>query len=139
MRLSAALAAALLPVLGLMPAAPAPGQDPVAAAETAAKADADTPGGKAFGEALGEAFGREHGLTIQRCAKETKRPDLSDFDLLLRVDPSGAVDQALVKPVTNLATCVQGKLAGWKTSVPPHPGFWVEVAVNLKRKQAAKP
>jgi hypothetical protein len=106
----------------------------LSAAESAAKAGAQTPDGKKFGEALGQAFGREHGTTIQGCAKDTKRPDLSDFDLLLRIDGTGVVDQALVKPSTNLATCVQQKVVGWKTSLPPYAGFWVQVAVNLKRK-----
>ena len=52
----------------------------------------------------------------------------------LRVDDTGVVDQAFVKPSTNLAVCVQQKMEGWKTSVPPRAGFWVKVGVNLKRK-----
>ena len=131
-RMFAGYAAALL--LSLAPARAAVGEDPVTAAESAAKAGAEEPDGKAFGELLGQAFGREHGATIQRCAKETKKPELSDFALLLRVDGTGVVDQALVRPVTNLATCVRGKMIGWKGSVPPRAGFWVKVGVNLKRK-----
>ena len=50
------------------------GQDPVAAAEAAAKAEPHA-GREGIGEALGEAFS-EHGLTIQRCARGAKRPDL---------------------------------------------------------------
>jgi hypothetical protein len=121
-------------LLSLAPAGVAVGEDAVSAAEFAAKVGAEEPEGKAFGESLGQAFGRAHSATIQRCAKETKRAELSDFALLLRVDGAGLVDQALVKPVTNLATCVQGKMVGWKATVPPHPGFWVNVSVNLKRK-----
>jgi len=110
------------------------GQDEISAAEAAAKAGADTAEGRKFGEALGQGFGRDHGGTIQRCAKETKRPDLADFDLFVRVDGSGVVDQALVKPATALATCVRDKMPGWKIAVPPHAGFWVKVGVNLKSK-----
>ena len=121
-------------VLSLSLASVAAAEDPVAAAESAAKAGAEEPQGKAFGEALGQAFGRVHAGTIQKCAKETKRPDLSDFSLLLRVDGDGIVDQALVKPATNLATCVQGKVVRWRTPAPPRAGFWVNVAVSLKRK-----
>jgi hypothetical protein len=110
------------------------GQDQLSAAEAAAKADAETAEGKKFGEAVGQAFGSKYGRTIQQCTKEAKRPDLSDFDLFLRVDGGGAVDQALVKPVTTLATCVRDKMPGWKISAPPHAGFWVEVGVKLKSK-----
>jgi len=111
-----------------------PGQDQLSAAESSAKADSGTAEGKKFGEALGRAFGREHGRTIQQCAKEAKHPDLSDFDLFLRVDGAGMVGQALVRPATALATCVRDKMPGWKFSAPPHAGFWVKVGVNLKSK-----
>ncbi len=127
-------AAVLVMVSSLAPVQSALGQDTVSAAESAAKADAETFDGKKFGEVLGRAFSREHRTTIERCAKQTKPPDLSDFGLLLRVDGTGVVEQALVKPSTNLATCVQNKMKGWKTSVPPHAGFWVRVGVRLKRK-----
>ena len=129
-----AVGAVLLGALSVARVHSARAQDVVSAAESAARAGAETPDGKKFGEDLGKVFGREHGATIQRCAKETKRPDLSDFDLLLRVDGIGLVDQALVKPATNLAQCVRHKMKGWKTSVPPNSGFWVKVSVNLKRK-----
>ena len=129
-----AASAAVLVLLWLVPVHFSLGQDAVSVAESAAKADAETAEGKDFGEALRQAFGRDHAATIQRCAQETKRPDLSNFDLFLRVDGAGVVDQALVKPGTNLAACVQGKMPGWRVSVPPHAGFWVKVSVNLKRK-----
>jgi hypothetical protein len=110
-------------------------QDQMSEAESAAKADAETAEGKKFGESLAQAFGRDHSSTIQQCAKQTKRPDLSDFDLFLRLDGTGVVDQAVEQPATALATCVREKLPGWKVSTPPHAGFWVKVDVNLKSNQ----
>jgi hypothetical protein len=112
---------------------PALAQDGFSAAEAAARASGETAEGKAFAESVGQAFGREHGPTIQRCAKETKRPDLAAFELLLRVAATGLVEEVLAKPETNLARCVRGKLVGWKAPSPPRPGVWVNVAVNLKR------
>jgi len=129
-----ATGAAVLALALLAPLRIAIGQDEISAAEAAAKAGADTAEGKKFGEALGQAFGREHGSTIQRCARETKRPDLADFDLFVRVNGSGVVDQALVAPSTTLATCVRDKMPGWKIAVPPQGGFWVKVGVTLKSK-----
>jgi hypothetical protein len=110
------------------------GDDELSRAEDAAKAAAETPDGKTFGETVGQAFGREHGGTIQDCAKKTKRPDLSDFALLVKVDEAGLVERALVKPPTNLAECVRSAMAGWKTGRPPQPGTWVKIAVTLKKR-----
>lgn len=129
-----AISAAVLVFLLPARAQSASGQAQVSEAQSAAKADAETAEGKKLGEALSQAFGRDHGSTIQRCAKGAKRPDLSDFDLFLRLDGAGAVDQALVEPATALATCVQAKMPGWKVSAPPHAGFWVKIDVNLKSK-----
>ena len=134
MRAMARVGVTALVVLSSFPVRAEEPEDPVAAAEAAAKAGADTPDGKKFREALEPVFGREHGPTFRQCASETRQPDLSDFHLLLRIDGTGAVDQALVKPSTNLATCVQKKLLSWKTTVPPRAGFWVDISVRLKRK-----
>ena len=113
---------------------PAPSEDPLQAAQVAAKAEAETPEGRSFAETVGVAFGKEHGTTVARCAGETKRPDLSDFELLIRVKASGSVDQALVTPGTNLGECVRERLKGWKVGEPPRDAFWVSVQVNLKPK-----
>jgi hypothetical protein len=109
-------------------------EDPVAAAESAAEAAAATPEGKKYEEDVATAFGRDHGNSIQTCAKEVKRPDLSDFHVLVRVSKAGQVEEALVKPSTNLAGCMRAKLKAWKLGVPPRPDQWVSVQVKLKRK-----
>ena len=108
--------------------------DEFAAAEAAAKANSGTPAGAKYQATVGQAFGREHGVTVGKCAKETKRPQLTDFNLFLRMDAAGAVEQVLVQPRTNLSGCVQDKLPGWKVPEPPHAEFWVKVPVTLKRK-----
>ena len=109
-------------------------EDPLAAAESAAEASAATPEGKKYKEAVAAAFGRDHGKSIQACATEVKRPDLSDFHLFVRVGAAGQVEEALVKPGTNLAVCLQGKLKGWKLEAPPQADHWVGVEVQLKKK-----
>jgi hypothetical protein len=93
-------------------------EDPVAADERAAEATAATPDGKKYEDQVGTAFGREQGKSIQACAREVKRPDLSDFHVFVRVSAAGQVEEALVKPSTNLAACLQGKLRAWKVGAP---------------------
>jgi len=109
-------------------------EDPVAVAESAAEATAATPDGKKYEDQVGTAFGRDHGKSIQACAREVKRPDLSDFRVFVRVSAAGQVEEALVKPSTNLAGCLQGKLRAWKVGAPPHADQWVSVHVKLQSK-----
>jgi hypothetical protein len=108
--------------------------DLVAAAERAADAGAATPEGKKFEEVVGTSFGRDHGKSIQACAKEVGRPDLSDFRLLMYLSTVGQVEQVLAKPDTNLAACVRGKLKAWKIGPTPKAAGWVGVDVKLKAK-----
>jgi hypothetical protein len=110
------------------------GADEAAAAEAAAKANAATADGQKFADSIGAKFGREQGRTVQECAKQSKPPDVSDFDVFVRLDGTGAVDQTVVKPPTTLAKCVGDKMLGWKTLAPPRDGYWVKVGVNLTRK-----
>ena len=124
------LAAALSPVSTRNVAA----EDPLAAAESAADTAAATPEGKKYQDEVATAFGRDQGKSIQDCASEVKRPDLSDFRVFVRVSAAGQVEEALVKPSTTLAVCLQGKLKGWKLAAPPRGGQWVSVEVKLKRK-----
>ncbi len=109
-------------------------QESFADASQAADAAAGTTVGKTFEESVGSAFGREHSTTIQSCAKETRRPEMSDFEILLRIRRDGGVERVLVQPATNLATCVKARLEGWKASSPPEGVSWVKIGVRLKRK-----
>jgi hypothetical protein len=109
-------------------------QDPVAAAESAAEAAAATPEGKRYEDVVATAFGRDQGKSIQGCAREVKRPDLSDFRVFVRIGAAGQVEEALVKPSTNIGACLQGKLKAWKVGAPPQAVQWVCVHVKLKSK-----
>ncbi len=104
------------------------------AAEAAAKANVVSSAGQAYQESVEKAFGREHGSSVRQCAKSVRRPDLSDFSVFLKVDTEGTVGDVLVRPMTNLSTCVQGKLTKWRMPGAPRAGYWVEVAVKLRRR-----
>ena len=109
-------------------------EDPVAAAESAAEAAAATPEGKKYEDEVATAFSRDQGKSIQSCAREVKRPELSDFHVFVRVSAVGQVEEALVKPSSNLAACLQGKLKTWKIGAPPQADSWVGIYVRLKSK-----
>jgi len=124
------MAAAVLS--GLSPGAVA--EDPLAAAERAAQASAATSEGKKYEDEVATAFGRDQGKTVQACAREVKPPDLSEFSVLVRVSTEGEVEEVLVKPSTNIAACLHGKLKGWKVGRPPQADSWVRLQVRLKGK-----
>jgi len=130
-RFSASVVLCVL-ILGFQPATGA--QDTWAAAKAQADAFEESAAGKPFVEAVSKAFEKEHSPTFSVCAKEVRRPDLSDFTLLLKVAGDGQVSDALAQPGTNLASCMCGKLKGWKVSPPPEAGAWVEIDVHLKPK-----
>ena len=109
-------------------------EDPVAAAESAAEAAVATPEGKKYEEEVATAFGRDQAKSIQACARDVKRPDLSDFSVFVRVSAAGQVEEAQVKPTSNLAGCLQGKLKTWRVGAPPRADQWVRIQVKLKRK-----
>ena len=109
-------------------------EDPLAAAERAAQSSAVTSEGKKYEDEVATAFGRDQGKTLQTCAREVKRPDLSEFKVLVRVSAVGEVEEVLVKPSTSIAACLQGKLKAWKVGIPPQADSWVSLQVKLKSK-----
>jgi hypothetical protein len=136
-RLALALALLALPIAGTIVRA----QEPPAAAAAAARSSGETAEGKKFADTVGEAFGREQAGAIQRCARETRRPDLSDFQLVLRIErvdsngpnsANGVVREAFNQPATALARCLAASLPGWKVAPPPVGHEWVSIAVRLK-------
>ena len=101
-------------------------------AEAAAISEWGNSEGKSYGRSLEKSFSKDHSATIGVCAKEAQKPDLSKVTLLLRIDAAGVVESAMVKPATNVAVCLQGKIKGWKAIPPPHGGFWAKLEVKLK-------
>lgn len=106
--------------------------DGLAVAEAAAKANAATPGGKSYGEDLGRAFGKEHAGSVGACAKTIRRPTLTNFELFIQADRDGRVRSVLVKPETNLSTCVRDRLKAWKVPSPPEVAYWSRIEVLLQ-------
>ena len=106
--------------------------DRVRTVETAASANASTLEGKSYEDKVGKAFGRDQSASVQQCAKSSSKVALSDFDLFLRVNTDGVVEDVLVRPASTLSTCVQGRLAKWRVPAPARPDYWVKIAVRLR-------
>jgi hypothetical protein len=116
----------------MAPQAASRAQDGWAAAVAQADAFEKSAAGKPFVEAVGKALEKDHGPTFLTCAKEVRRSELSDFTLLLKVAGEGLVTEAFAQPGTNLASCMCGKLKGWRVPPPPQADAWVKIEVHLK-------
>jgi hypothetical protein len=98
-----------------------------------AERNARQPSGHAFAAAVGKAFGATYGPRVSACAKRVKKPDLSDFDLLVRLSMNGRIEEALVRPETNLAVCLRDELNQGSLPVPQTANYWVRIGIKLKR------
>ena len=103
------------------------------AALAESQSNAARPGGEAFEEAVGKEFGVTHGPKVSVCAKQVKKPDLSDFDLLVKLSLEGRVEAALVRPETNLAVCLRDQMKGASLPAPVSAGYWVHIGLDLQR------
>jgi hypothetical protein len=98
-----------------------------------AQRNARRPGGEAFEAAVGKQFGAAHGPKLSACAKQVKKPDLRNFDVLVKLSLNGRVDEALVRPETNLAGCLRDQVKGTDLPAPESAGYWVRIGLKLKR------
>jgi len=98
-----------------------------------ARRNALSPAGQAFEAAVGQKFGASYGPRLSACAKQVKKPDLRDFEVLVRLSVNGRIDEALVSPETNLAVCLRDSLKDGTLPVPAAPNYWVRIGLKLRR------
>jgi hypothetical protein len=126
------LALPLLAVSVLVPAGAAE-QSAFEVALAEARRNAQRPGGQAFETVVGKEFGATYGPKLSGCAKQVKKPDLRDFDVLVRLSLNGRVEEALVRPETNLAMCLRDQLKEVRLQAPESAGYWVRIGLKLKQ------
>src|SRR5258708_27036545 len=80
-----------------------------------------------------------YGPTMGSCVEAAKKPDLSSFQLLLKLGADGRVTKAVVGPETNLSLCFRDKLEGSIRPKPPRPDYWVLVEMSLSQREPAAP
>ncbi|MGE3373831.1 MAG: hypothetical protein AB7O37_09870 [Vicinamibacteria bacterium] len=103
------------------------------AALAEARRNAGSPAGQAFEASVGQRFGTSYGPRLSACAKQVKKPDLRDFEVLVKLSINGRIEEALVSPETNLAVCLRDSLKDGSLPVPAAPGYWVRIGLKLRR------
>ena len=98
-----------------------------------AQRNEDRPGGRAFQAAVGKQFGTAFGPKVSACAKQVKKPDLRDLGVLVKLSVNGRIEEALVRPETNLGLCLVNELREGGLPAPETEGYWVHIGLKLKR------
>jgi hypothetical protein len=99
-------------------------------AMAAVDANLKTAAGKRYDELMGKEFPERYLSSVKQCKKSA--PKLDPFDLLLRLNAKGKVEEVLVYPETEFAICMQTALQEGAFSPPPHEAYWVNVHMEFK-------
>jgi len=80
--------------------------------------DSRTPEAKAYEQKFYPAIGQDLANLLKKCTDEFPRAEIDSFELVFRVDHWGAPKAVLVKPVTDVSSCVASGFWYFKF---PHP------------------
>ena len=103
-------------------------------AVAAVDANLKTPAGKQYDETIGKEFSANHLSNVKQCKQSAPAGASTDpFDMLLKLDAKGNVQEVLIYPETPLAVCMRAALLDGKFSIPPHSDYWVNIHMQFKR------
>lgn len=83
-----------------------------------------TPLGKKYDDASAVYFAHRHSKGMDACFGSVPGPDLSPFDVLVRVTSSGRVEKILSRPETNMSKCLINDMSDDTFPIPPTPDYW---------------
>ena len=106
-------------------------RDRFAALVRQAKANLNTPAGRAYDDALSAHFGRHVGPVMQQCFANTTSPDPTSFEMVLRVASDGSARSVAVEPETNIGLCLKARLASQLFPVPPKGDYLAYMEMRL--------
>lgn len=104
---------------------------PLDTARAAVKANMETPEGKQYDQVIGTEFGKRYVSVMGRCTKSASGDDLGGFDIYIKLDCSGTVQDVLLSPATTVASCVRRALVNDKFAPPPKPSYWVNISMMI--------
>jgi hypothetical protein len=87
--------------------------------------------GKQYDEALGKEFSAKYLASIKQCKQASASAE--PFDMFIKLDREGKVQEVLVYPETPYPVCCRTALQTGKFSPPSHGDYWVNVHLELKR------
>ncbi len=128
------LVALLAVLLSLASTSLAADKKQLAAALAAVDANLKTAAGKQYDELLGKEFPEKYLSSVRECKQSLPGgTSIDPFDMFLRLDADGKVQEVLVYPETPFANCVRAALMAGGFSHPPHGDYWINIHMQLKR------
>jgi hypothetical protein len=103
------------------------------AALAAVDANLKTAAGKQYDALLGKEFPDKYWPSVRQC-KQSLPPgtSLGPFDMFLRLNADGEVQEVLVYPETQFANCTRTALLAGTFSHPPHDDYWINIHLEVK-------
>ena len=128
-RVGALLAVAII----LNPASWAADKKQLKAALAAVEANLKTSAGKQYDEIVGKELTEKYLSSLKPCKQSLPQGARIDpFDMFLRLDSDGKVQEGLVYPETQYAGCARSALLAAKFSRPPHEDYWINIHMEFK-------
>jgi hypothetical protein len=99
----------------------------------AVDANLKTPAGKQYDERIGKEFPEKYMSSLKQC-KQSMPADASidSFDMFLKLNAEGKVQEGLVHPETQFTVCARAALLAGKFSNPPHGDYWINIHMDFK-------
>lgn len=103
------------------------------AALAAVEANLKTPAGKQYEDQIGKVFFEKYLPNVKPCKQFVPAGSAIDpFDVLLKLNVSGQVAEALVYPENQFSNCTRDAFLPVKFSAPPHDEYWINVHMEFK-------
>jgi hypothetical protein len=121
-------------LLVLAPLSPAADKKQLSEALAAVEANLKTAAGKQYDESIGSEFSAKYMSNLKQCKQSIPAGSSTDpFDMFLKLDGKGKVQEALIYPETPLALCARTALLAGQFSAPPHGDYWINIHMQPKR------
>lgn len=74
----------------------------------------------------------QHSKTLQSCFSNTPSPSATPFDLVIKINKTGVVQQTWVNTATNISSCLNAGILASKFPVPPRDDFYVLIQMQFE-------
>ena len=130
---SSAIIATLTVFLSIASMCSAADKKQLEAALAAVNANLKTSAGKQYDELIGKEFPEKYWSEVRKCKQSLPGTSTDPFDMFLRLNADGKVQEVLIYPETRFASCIRDAVLVGKFTNPPHDTYWINIHVQIKQ------